>query len=153
MFSGLKSPKLTQSTEQLPEMRLCPVVRFPYSEDKYPHPIEHTPMIKPDAPIMQTIHQDEEVEVPPERRAFLAIKGQRLYGKYFGTNGRGICAESFAEYHIWRGELVIARDLLAYLNTQIACLRQTTSTPAIESRLHMTAGLIERIAALLGESE
>jgi hypothetical protein len=111
-------------------------------------------MIKPDAPIMQTIHQDEEVEVPPERRAFLAIKGQRLYGKYCGTNGRGICAESFAEYHIWRGELIVARDLLAYLNAQIACLHQTVpTTPEIETQLHMTEGLIERITALLGECE
>jgi hypothetical protein len=108
-------------------------------------------MIKPDAPIMQTIHQDEEVEVPPERRAFLAIKGQRLYGKYCGTNGRGICAESFAEYHIWRGELIVARDLLAYLNAQIACLRQSALTTELEAQLHMTEGLIERIAALLGE--
>jgi hypothetical protein len=79
---------------------------------------------------MQTIHEDEEVEVPPERRALLAIKGQRLYAKYCGTKGRGICAESFAEYHIWRGELVIARDLLVYLNAQIVCLRQICSCNA-----------------------
>ncbi|MEO8611845.1 MAG: hypothetical protein ABI690_28355 [Chloroflexota bacterium] len=111
-------------------------------------------MIKPDAPNMQTIHEDEEVDVPPERRAFLAIKGQRLYGKYCGTKGRGICAESFAEYHIWRGELIIARDFLGYLNVQIAYLHQIApSTPEIEAQLHMTEGLIERIAALLGESE
>ncbi len=110
-------------------------------------------MIKPDAPIMQTIYQDEEVAVPPERRAFLAIKGQRLYGKYCGTKGRGICAESFAEYHIWRGELIIVRDFLAYLNLQIACLHQTVPTPEIEAQLRMTAGLIGRISALLGESE
>ena len=32
----------------------------------------------------------------PERRAMLANKGRRLYGKYCGTRGRGICAESFA---------------------------------------------------------
>ena len=101
---------------------------------------------------MQTIHQDEEVDVPPERRALLAIKGQRLYGKYCGTNGRGICAESFAEYHIWRGELIVARDLLAYLNVQMACLRQTIpTTPEVENRLHITEGLVERIAALLGK--
>jgi hypothetical protein len=110
-------------------------------------------MIKPDALIMQTIYQDEEVEVPPERRAFLAIKGQRLYGKYCGTKGRGICAESFAEYHIWRGEYSVARDLLVYLNGRVACLRQTEMmTAEIASQLDMTEGLIERITALLGET-
>lgn len=72
-------------------------------------------MIKSDAAIMQTVFQDEEVEVSAERRALLACKGQRLYDKYCGTKGRGICAESFAEYHIWRGEWVVARDFLVYL--------------------------------------
>jgi len=41
-------------------------------------------------------------DMGPERRASLADKGRRLYGKFCGTGGRGICAESFAVYHISR---------------------------------------------------
>jgi hypothetical protein len=109
-------------------------------------------MIKSDAPIMQSVFQDEEVAVSPERRAILACKGQRLYDKYCGTKGRGICAESFAEYHIWRGEWVIARDFLVYLHVQVDLLRRSTSfAPALEAQLAMTERLIARISALLGE--
>jgi hypothetical protein len=109
-------------------------------------------MIKSDAPIMQSVFQDEEVAVSPERRAILACKGQRLYDKYCGTKGRGICAESFAEYHIWRGEWVIARDFLVYLHIQVDLLRRSTSfAPALEAQLHMTERLIAHITALLGE--
>ena len=53
-----------------------------------------------------------------DRRAMLADKGRRLFGKYCGLNGRGICAESFACYHIDRGERVVAEDLLAFLEAQ-----------------------------------
>ena len=109
-------------------------------------------MIKSDAPIMQTVFQDEEVAVSPERRALLACKGQRLYDKYCGTKGRGICAESFAEYHIWRGEWVVARDFLVYLHIQVDFLqRGASSAPAVEAQLAMTERLIARISALLGE--
>ena len=80
-------------------------------------------MIKSDTPVMQEVFQFSEVNVSPERRAFLAQKGRLLYGKYCGTHGRGICSESFAEYHIWRGELVVVRDFLAFLKIQIESLR------------------------------
>jgi hypothetical protein len=114
--------------------------------------MENSPMIKADAPIMLLIFQDEEIAVLPDRRAFLAQKGQRLYGKYCGTKGTGICAESFAEYHIWRGELVIARDFLVYLSTQIDGLRSSVATmPEVEPQLIMTERLIDRIESLLGE--
>jgi len=109
-------------------------------------------MIKTAAPIMQTLYQQDEVEVSPERRAFLACKGQRLYGKYCGTHGRGICAESFAEYHIWRGEYAVVRDFLVFLNKQVDYIRQTTPiTPDLEAHLRLTARLMERISGLLGE--
>ena len=45
-----------------------------------------------------------QVGLSPEVRARLAQKGRILYGKFCGTGGRGICAESFALHHIWRGE-------------------------------------------------
>jgi hypothetical protein len=110
-------------------------------------------MIKKDAPIMQALFEDEEIEVPPERREVLAEKGKRLYAKYCGTDGKGICAESFAEYHIWRGELAVARDLLEFLATQIDALRQEVSdSPDLDEQLHMTERLIQRIQALLGET-
>jgi hypothetical protein len=44
-------------------------------------------MIKRNSPQMQDIFQDEEVKVSPERRQELAIRGQRLYSKYCGTDG------------------------------------------------------------------
>ena len=58
-----------------------------------------------------------------EQRSRLAHKGRLLYGKFCGTNGRGSCAESFALYHIWRGEAEVARDLLAFLDARIEALR------------------------------
>jgi hypothetical protein len=105
-------------------------------------------MIKPDAPIMQINFQDEEIAVAPERRALLACKGQRLYAKYCGTNGKGICAESFAEYHIWRGEWIVARDLLVFLHIQVEMLH---AAPDRQPQLAMTERLIARITALLGD--
>jgi hypothetical protein len=108
-------------------------------------------MIKRDSPAIQAVYHDFEVEVSSERRALLAEKGQRLYGKYCGTKGRGICAESFAEYHIWRGELVVARDFLAFLNQQAERIRQISPcTPELEQQSAMTERLIERIQSLLG---
>lgn len=110
-------------------------------------------MIKLDAPIMQIVFNDEEIPVAPERRAALACKSQRLYGKYCGTKGKGICAESFAEYHIWRGEYAVARDFLVYLNVQVEMLRAALPTaPNLQPQLAMTERLIGRIQALLGEA-
>jgi hypothetical protein len=62
-------------------------------------------------------------ELSPEVRARLAQKGRILYTKFCGTDGKGICAESFALHHIWRGEGEVARDLLAFLETEVVALR------------------------------
>ena len=80
-------------------------------------------------------------EISAERREMLAEKGRRLYGKYCGTGGRGICSESFAVYHIGRGEAVVAADLLAYLECRAVEL--VAADP--EGRRAMTAGMIERV--------
>src|SRR6185436_232419 len=111
-------------------------------------------MIKTDAPIMQALYQPEEVAVTEERRAFLAQKGKILYAKYCGTKGHGICSESFAEYHIWRGEYVVARDFLVYLESEIVSLREEAQTDSQAAfQLTMTQGLVERIQSLLGETQ
>jgi hypothetical protein len=109
-------------------------------------------MIKSNSPQMQNIFSAVEVEVTPERRTELAIRGKRLYAKYCGTSGTGICAESFAEYHVWRGEMIIARDLLVYLYAQRDQLRETDNQRLAE-RLTMTQELITCIEALLGETK
>ncbi|HZW35235.1 MAG TPA: hypothetical protein VFF52_31220 [Isosphaeraceae bacterium] len=80
-------------------------------------------------------------QVSAEQRARLALKGRILYGKFCGTQGKGTCAESFALYHIRRGEDEIARDLLTYLQAEIASLR--VEDP--EGRLAITEGLAGRI--------
>ena len=77
----------------------------------------------------------------PARRASLAAKGRRLYGKFCGTGGRGICAESFACYHIGRGETVVAADLLAFLDGRADAL--AGADPGGE--LAMTRGLAARV--------
>ena len=77
-----------------------------------------------------------------DRRAMLAEKGRRLYGKYCGTDGRGICAENFAIYHLRRGEYAVAEDILIYLRQQAERLR--VDDP--HGRLTMTERLIIRIA-------
>ena len=98
------------------------------------------------------LESDDEIEVAPDRRAHLARKGQVLYGKFCGTDGRGICAESFAEYHLWLGEIVIVRDFLEYLDNQRLILSQLDlAEPDIRRRLEMTVDLIERVEAHLGE--
>ena len=111
-------------------------------------------MIKTDAPIMQALYQPEEVVVTEERRAFLAQKGKILYAKYCGTRGHGICSESFAEYHIWRGEYVVARDFLIYLEAQLTSLREEAQIDVQAAfQLTITQGLVDRIKSLLGETE
>ena len=109
-------------------------------------------MIKTDALVMQELYQADEIEVTAERRQALAHKGEVLYGKYCGTGGRGICAESFAEYHVWRGEYAVARDFLVFLAAQLDTLHQTSAaTFEMQEQLVMTERLITRIQALLGE--
>ena len=75
----------------------------------------------------------------PERRSMLAEKGRRLYGKYCGTRGRGVCAESFAVYHLGRGEAVVAADLLAYLEAQAAAGRDAMTHVLIARLRHHLA--------------
>ena len=77
----------------------------------------------------------------PERRAFLAEKGRTLYGKYCGTKGRGICCESFAQYHFERGEDDAVRDLLLFLRAQLDRLMADDPRGEFE----MTRNLIARI--------
>jgi hypothetical protein len=109
-------------------------------------------MIKKDAPVVQQMFQEFEVTISEERREALALKGRVLYGKYCGLKGHGICAESFAEYHIWRGELVVARDLLAYLSVQAERLQaEAEQDDTFTQQCEITNGLIERIGALLGQ--
>lgn len=55
----------------------------------------------------------------PERRQQLALKGQALYYKYCGLHGQGIYAESFAEYHLLRGEGEVVEDLAAFLRGRL----------------------------------
>lgn len=84
----------------------------------------------------------------PERRAMLAHKAQRLYGKFCGTGGRGICAESFAVYHIGRGEAVVAEDLVAYLDEVVMELEQHDP----HHRLAATRGLASRVRRHIAEA-
>jgi len=83
--------------------------------------------------------------ISPEQRARLAEKGRLLYGKFCGTDGRGICAESFAMFHIWRGEAEIARDLLAFLEDKSASLRDHDP----DGRFALTEELTEKIRRAL----
>ncbi|MBA3868029.1 MAG: hypothetical protein H0X30_02640 [Anaerolineae bacterium] len=109
-------------------------------------------MIKTNAPIMQTLYRADEVYVDEERRTFLAQKGKILYAKYCGTKGHGICSESFAEYHIWRGEYVVAQDFLIYLDSQLISLRaQVCVNSQAAFQLTITQQLVDRIKSLLGE--
>ncbi len=90
-----------------------------------------------------------ETPLTAERRARLASKGRLLYSKFCGTGGRGVCAESFALYHIWRGEPIVAEDLLAFLDERIEGLRVDDPN----GRLELTRALRDRLRLrLLDES-
>jgi hypothetical protein len=82
-----------------------------------------------------------ETEIDPVRRARLIAKGRILYGKYCGTDGRGICAESFALHHIRLGEPIVARDLLDFLEATIDNLSMNDP----DGRLAMTEALAVRV--------
>ena len=86
-----------------------------------------------------------ELERSRERRARLAEKGRILYAKACGMKGKKTCVESFALYHIGRGEAEIARDLLAFLETKSEALR--SSDP--ECQLAHTDELAARIRQYL----
>ena len=79
--------------------------------------------------------------VSQPRRERLADKGRRLYRKSCGTSGKKTCAEGFTVYHIRRGEVEIAQDLLVFLETEADVLRR--DDPA--GRLAWTEELITRI--------
>jgi hypothetical protein len=79
------------------------------------------------------------------RRARLAEKGRILYGKSCGSKGKRTCVESFALYHIGRGEAEVVRDLLGFLETRSEALR--SSDP--EGRLARTDELAARIRQYL----
>jgi hypothetical protein len=86
-----------------------------------------------------------EVEISPEHRARLVVKGQILYGKFCGTDGQGNCAESFALHHIRLGEPTVARDLGAFLDERMEHLR--VGDP--DGRLAITEALADRIRSHL----
>ena len=88
-----------------------------------------------------------ESELPPERRAQLARKGQILYGKSCGPDGRGTFAESFARYQLSLGNIGIVRDLLQFLENRLVALR--VDDP--EGLLLMTESLTARIRRHLEE--
>ena len=90
-----------------------------------------------------------ENELATVRRAMLADKGRLLYGKFCGTGGRGICAESFAVFHIGRGEAVVAEDLVAYLNDVVSELQVLDP----HHRMSVTQGLLARIMRHLSEAK
>ena len=82
-----------------------------------------------------------QMELTPERRALLARKGRILYGKYCGTGGRGICAESFALHQLRQGDVEVVDDLLRFLDAQLVALREHDP----EELASMTEGLAERV--------
>jgi hypothetical protein len=86
-------------------------------------------------------------ELSAERRALLARKGRELYADCSATGGT--CAEGFALHHIDRGETVVALDLLAFLDEQIAALR--LSDP--DDRLTWTEALAARIREHLHDAD
>ena len=80
-------------------------------------------------------------ELSPERRALLARKGEILYGKFCGTRGQGICAESFAVYQLRIGQPEVVEDLIGFLDAKIQALREHDP----EGRLALTEALASRI--------
>lgn len=86
------------------------------------------------------------MDLTDERRALLAEKGERLYGKYCGLEGKSDCADSFAEYHALRGEYEVVSDFLDFL-------RNVISTETDPQKIAMTDQLIARIEALLGDKK
>ncbi len=82
-----------------------------------------------------------DVGLTAEQRARLAEKGRILYRKSCGSSAKKTCAESFAIYHVRRGEADVARDLLAFLETEAEALRMGDP----EGRLGPTLELAARI--------
>ena len=89
-----------------------------------------------------------DVGLTPQQRARLAEKGRILYRKSCGASDKKTCAESFAIYHIRLGEPEVARDLLAFLETEAESLRLADP----DGRLGTTEQIAARIRRSL-ESE
>ncbi len=88
-------------------------------------------------------------ELSAERRAGSLAKGRSLYGKCRGGSGRGTCAESFARYQLRLGNVEVVRDLLEFLNGQLATLRAHDP----EELLPMTESLAGEIRQHLEKNE
>jgi len=101
-------------------------------------------MEKPDRDWFIRAPENIDMDLTDERRAQLADKGKRLYHKYCGLNGNGICADSFAEYHALRGEYEVVADFLDFL-------RQAVTTESDPEKIEMTEQLIKRVEGLLDE--
>jgi hypothetical protein len=82
---------------------------------------------------------------PPDRRASLAAKARLLYARGCAPLDEGGCLEGFAHYHLERGELDVVRDLLEFLDGQVALLR--AHDPA--GRLARTEALAARVREAL----
>ncbi len=85
------------------------------------------------------------MDLTDERRAKMAQKGKRLYGKYCGLNGKSDCADSFAEYHALRREYEVVTDFLDYLRDVITL--ETNS-----EKIDMTEQLIARVEELIEDN-
>ena len=83
-----------------------------------------------------------------ERRASLALKGQVLYMKSCGLDGRRTCAEAFVAHQLQLGHDEVVLDLLAFLRNQVVSLK--VSDP--NRSLHMTEWLAARIEHLLANA-
>lgn len=102
-------------------------------------------MYKPDRNWFIRATENFEVELTDTRRIKLVLKSELLYGKYCRLNGNGICAESFAEYHMLRGEYIVVSDFLNFLQNRLT----TQTNPQI---IKITQELIQRVEALLFEA-
>jgi hypothetical protein len=89
-----------------------------------------------------------DAQLTPIQRARLAEKGRLLYRKSCGASGKKTCAEGFAVHHINRGEIEVARDLLAFLESEVVNLR--AADPG--GRLALTDAMAARIREYLDES-
>ena len=93
-----------------------------------------------------------DVRLIPEQRARLADKGRILYRKSCGTGGEKTCAESFAIYHIRRGEVDVARDLLAFLETEAESLRLDDPGRRLAPTVVLAARIRRSLETVLSES-
>jgi hypothetical protein len=84
-------------------------------------------------------------ELSPEERRRLARKGEILYGKSCGADGRGTCAESFALHQLRLGRAEVARDLLRFLDGRIAALRSDDPSELLPATEALAACIRRRL--------